>query len=329
MKKSSLYNAIIVILSLTLFFGFYFNGTSFQDQYDTDEFVEVYNRSDMPYGDPVGLGANHAVVSADTEINSDLFQDNTYAVLMVDNEDNSCIVAYNALRRIYPASMTKLLTASIVCDEIEQGNLNLEDEYTLPHDIDLGDSQASASGLKEGDTITVRDMLYGFLLESDNDFGVAFAELISGSVDAFADRMNQKAAEIGATNSHFVNPHGLHDDNHYITAYDMYLIINEAASHDIIREIDSYKSYTYSYTDAKGNRVEKTVSATNAYLSDEATLPSNISIEAWKTGTTKKAGRCISMVVEIDGKEYTLVVADSVSREDLYNNVSMMFNLTK
>ncbi len=225
--------------------------------------------------------------------------------------------------------MTKLLTASIVCDEIEQGNLNLEDEYTLPHDIDLGDSQASASGLKEGDTITIHDMLYGFLLESDNDFGVAFAELISGSVDAFADRMNQKAAEIGATNSHFVNPHGLHDDNHYITAYDMYLIINEAASHDIIREIDSYKSYTYSYTDAKGNRVEKTVSATNAYLSDEATLPSNISIEAWKTGTTKKAGRCISMVVEIDGKEYTLVVADSVSREDLYNNVSMMFNLTK
>ena len=101
------------------------------------------------------------------------------------------------------------------------------------------------SQLKAGCTITVRNLIYGLLMRSYNDYAMILAEYVSGDVSTFCERMNNKAFQIGATGSHFVNPHGLHEDDHYITAYDMYLILQEAEKYDIIREVDTYNSFTY------------------------------------------------------------------------------------
>lgn len=329
MNKRYLYYILILSISVVLFLFFFLDGINYKEKYDTNKEITVNYTSDIPYSEFSGFASTHAVIPAGTDINSELFADSTYAALLIDNEDGRCIVAHNAHSRIYPASMTKLMTAIIVCDEIEKGNLSLDEEITLNHKITFNESGVMTSSLEPGCKITVRNLMYGLLMKSYNDYAVILAERVSGSVESFSERMNQKAQEIGATNSHFVNPHGLHDDNHYITAYDMYLIVNEASGYDIIQEIDSYKSFTYNYLDAAGNSVQVDITPTNAYLSDKVSLPSNIMIETWKTGTTKMAGKCLTMIVSIDNKPYTLMIADNISSEDLYNNISMMFNLTK
>lgn len=328
MNKSILFYLISLCICAALFFGFYFDGKNFDDDYDVSVPAQVRYASDIPLSGPSGFGSSHAVVPAGTNLNDSLFADNTYAAILVDNESGECLVAHNPHSRIYPASMTKLVTAMVVCDEIAKGNLSLDDEITIDHKIIFNESGVMASKLDAGCKITVRNLMYGLLMKSYNDYAVILAEHISGSVENFAVLMNQKANAIGATNSHFVNPHGLHDDEHYVTAYDMYLIVNEAYKYDLIREIDSYRSFTYTYLDAAGNPVQVDITPTNAFLADRVTLPSNITIKTWKTGTTHMAGRCLAMVIEIDDRDYTVMVADSVSSEDLYNNVSMMFNLT-
>ena len=110
------------------------------------------------------------------------------------------------------------------------------------------ESGAVVCGLAEGDQLTLNQALHALLIKSANDAAVAIAEHIGGSVEGFADMMNEEAQAIGATNSHFVNPHGLNAENHYVTAYDMYLIFNEALKYDTVNEIISMTSYDTVYT---------------------------------------------------------------------------------
>ena len=221
------------------------------------------------------------------------------------------------------------MTALVVCDALYAGQFGLEDEITIDHDPNITEEGALKSEIKPGCTITVRNLLYGLLMKSYNDYAVILAELVAGNQASFCDLMNQKALEIGATGSHFANPHGLHDDNHYITAYDMYLILQEAEKYDIIREIDSYDSFSYTYTDAEGAICEDDITPTNMFLAGNIALPSNITINSWKTGTTELAGNILAMNVTIDDKEYSMFVADSVSPDDLYDKYGLLFNLTK
>ena len=261
-------------------------------------------------------------------INAEEFVNSTYAVIMVNNETKECLAAHNVHRRIYPASMTKLMTGLVVCDAIEQGKLSLDEVIELEHDISFDSSLSVVqSNLYKGCRISVRNLLTALMLSSYNDYAIILAERVGGSVEGFAELMNQKAREIGATNSHFTNPHGLDDLDHYTTAYDLYLIVNAAADCEILEEIDQYSSYTYSWTDANGESWDDTATATNYYLNDGASLPSNISILAWKTGTTTGAGNCLAMKVKINDATYTMMVADGESKTDLYAKYSILFNL--
>lgn len=115
-------------------------------------------------------------------------------------------------------------------------------------------SGSSICGLKPGDQLTLDQALYGLMLCSGNDAANVIAEYISGSTDKFAELMNKEAQALGATQSHFVNPHGLPDDNHYTTAYDLYLIFNAAIKDDRFVNYISTKKYTTSYTDASERR---------------------------------------------------------------------------
>jgi len=135
-------------------------------------------------------------------------------------ETNTVVYAKNLYERLYPASTTKILTAYIAlkyCDDLDA-------MVTVSENAVNQASDSSVCNLKAGDVIRLRDLLYGLMLRSGNDAAVAIAEYISGDVDSFAALMNQEAAAMGATRSHFVNPNGLPDENHYTCVYDMYLI---------------------------------------------------------------------------------------------------------
>ena len=169
------------------------------------------------------------------------------------------------------------------------------------------------------------------MITSYNDCGVILAELIAGSESAFCDMMNEKAKEIGATNTHFVNCHGLHDDDHYTTAYDLYLIIKEFSKHDLAYVIDSLDTYDFTYTDADGNEQVVTIEPTNEFLTGEVNLPDGYSIGSWKTGTTEEALNCLIMELKNDstGEEYIALVAGADGKEALYSAMTELINKAK
>jgi len=302
---------------------------TFDSHFSNKTIDNIKTTDNLPTLDALGYQSEYAVVPANTEINSDAFTNDTYAALLVDNTDKKAIIAHNAFRRIYPASTTKLMTALVVLKAVDDGKISLDDVVTLSSTTDISDPDAVKSNLTAGCSISVRNLLYGLLIKSYNDYAVILANYVGGNEQTFVDSMNAEAASLGATGCHFVNPNGLHDDNHYITAYDMYIIINAVSKYDIIHEIDSKSSFTYTYKDANGNEQTDDITPTNLFLDVNDSLPSNIEIEAWKTGTTSLAGNVLTMNVNIDGKNYTLFAADSISPKDLYSCYSRMFNMTE
>jgi D-alanyl-D-alanine carboxypeptidase (penicillin-binding protein 5/6) len=157
---------------------------------------------------------------------------------VVDSYSGDFLFAKNENGKQYPASSTKILTALIV---VESGDL----DHLVT--VDLADTKVEPSslGLKPGEQYTRRQLLFGLLLKSANDVAMALARDNAGSVPAFAEKMNLRAAQLGATSSHFVNPHGLHDPNHYTTAHDLVLIGRAAMQQPLFREIVSTVYYTW------------------------------------------------------------------------------------
>ena len=157
---------------------------------------------------------------------------------LVDSYSGEFLYTKNADAKQYPASSTKILTALIV---IEAGNLD-QLVTVAPEDTKV---EPSSLDLKPGQQFTRRQMLFGMLLKSANDVAMCLARDNAGSVAAFAEKMDLRAAELGATNSHFVNPHGLHDPNHYTTAHDLVLIARAAMQQPLFRQIVSTIYYTW------------------------------------------------------------------------------------
>jgi serine-type D-Ala-D-Ala carboxypeptidase (penicillin-binding protein 5/6) len=157
---------------------------------------------------------------------------------VVDSYSGEFLYMKNADAKQYPASSTKILTALIV---IEAGNLD-QLVTVAPEDTEV---EPSSLNLKPGQQFTRRQLLYGMLLKSANDVAMCLARDNAGSVPAFAEKMDLRAAELGATSSHFVNPHGLHDPNHYTTAHDLVLIARAAMQQPLFRQIVSTIYYTW------------------------------------------------------------------------------------
>jgi serine-type D-Ala-D-Ala carboxypeptidase (penicillin-binding protein 5/6) len=157
---------------------------------------------------------------------------------LVDSYSGEFLYTKNPDAKQYPASSTKILTALIV---IEAGNLD-QLVTVAPEDTKV---EPSSLNLKPGQQFTRRQLLFGMLLKSANDVAMCLARDNAGSVPAFAEKMDVRAAELGATNSHFVNPHGLHDPNHYTTAHDLVLIARAAMQQPLFRQIVSTIYYTW------------------------------------------------------------------------------------
>ena len=191
-------------------------------------------------------------------------------------------------KKVYPASTTKILT--LLC-AIKHGDLSKT--VTCSENIKNIDSDSSVAGLNVGDQLTIRQLSYGLMLPSGNDAAIAIAEGVSGSVEAFAELMNKEAQSLGATHSHFVNPHGLQDTNHYLTVYDMYLIFNEALRYQDFTDVIQSPSYLCKYLDKDGNKVEKTWRNTVRYVSGSEDDPKGIEVIGGKSGTTGSAKYCL------------------------------------
>lgn len=238
------------------------------------------------------------------------------AVFNVD--DASVIYSKNAFDRLYPASITKVMTALLA---IKYGTLT--DMVTVTQDAVITESGATLCGIKPGDQLTLNDLLYGLMLPSGNDAGCAIAVHMAGSLDAFNDMMNKEAKSLGATGTNFMNSHGLTDEQHYTTAYDLYLIFQEAMKYPKFREVVNALEYTAEYTNQAGEAVSSTWSCGNWFMIGKKDTPQGLTVIGGKTGTTSAAGYCLIMAEQdTEGKEYISVVLKAGSRNGLYDNMS-------
>jgi D-alanyl-D-alanine carboxypeptidase (penicillin-binding protein 5/6) len=180
-------------------------------------------------------------------------------------------------------------------------------------------ADSSICNLKEGDVISVKNLLYGLILASGNDAAIALAEYHSGSVDAFVEEMNRTAQELGATNSNFRNPNGLPDEEHYTTVYDMYLIFKEAVKQADFLDVIGSGEVTANYLDKNGNAVEKTWTNTNRYMTGKVDAPEGFTILGGKTGTTSAAGYCLVLYsMNANGEKIISIVFKADGRANLY-----------
>lgn len=245
-----------------------------------------------------------------------------HAVGLFDVTDGDVLYASNIHKKLYPASTTKILTAYIA---LKYGNLS--DTVTVSKNATEFPFGASLAHLKEGDQISLGELLYGLLLPSGNDAAVAVAEHISGSVEEFAKLMNSEAYSLGATNSNFVNPHGLHDDNHYTTAYDLYLIFNACRQQDEFLKIVSEKSHTGIIKGKDGTQRKVIWENTSLYMTGEAEKPKTVEYLGGKTGNTDEAKRClIAYTKDPQNHYYISIVMGANGKPLLYQNMNELLN---
>ncbi len=228
--------------------------------------------------------------------------ENIENVIALSSAKGMCVIEKDSKRVIYEkdmnnkipmASTTKIVTAITVLQHV-----NNLDEVISVDDSAIG-VEGTSIYLSSGELISLKDLLYGLMLRSGNDAAVALACHVGGDVEGFAKLMNDLALKVGANNSHFMNPHGLHHEEHYTTAYDLALITAYALNNPIFKEIVSTKTYVIPATNIRDTR----------YLTNKNKLLSSLDgCCGVKTGFTKKAGRCLVSAVERDNTTYVCTV---------------------
>ncbi|MCI8512049.1 MAG: D-alanyl-D-alanine carboxypeptidase [Lachnospiraceae bacterium] len=232
------------------------------------------------------------------------------AAVLYDATHNTFLFEKNADMKLYPASMTKLMTALLVLE-----NAKLDDMVTFSKTAVTNlESGAVTLKVSEGDKISVKDCLYGLLLKSANEVANGLAEHVGGSISGFADMMNAKASALGCTGTHFVNPSGLNDNNHYTTCRDMAKITKAAFDNKTLCEMASTLSYQFPATKNAGAQT-LTAGHKMLYTNDSRYYKG---IVAGKTGYTSLAGNTLATCVEKDGTRLIAVVmkAKSTHYED-------------
>lgn len=289
---------------------------------------------DLPYENTIGaqgftqetdaLFSENLCVPFKNEIKGDNPEITAKSSLIFNVTTQKVLYADNIYEKIYPASVTKIMTAYVA---LKYGNL--EDTVTISNNAShITEWGAKLCGFKEGDKIKLKELLRAFLVYSGNDAGIAIAEHISGSVEEFADLMNKEAYDLGATQSHFVNPHGLHDDDHYTTAYDIYLIFQELIKNPEFVEIIHSKSVNVSYTLADGTQTACTFDNTNRYLLGKEPSPEGVTVIGGKTGTTSKAGSCLVLFsTGKNGDSYISIVFKAENGDSLFHQMSELLSM--
>lgn len=237
---------------------------------------------------PVGSGSVKASADGVAEIAMEL-------------ETGTILYAKNADAKLPMASTTKIMTALIIAEDCD-----LSEVITVP-DIAVG-VEGSSIYLKKDERISVKDLLYGLMLRSGNDAACALAVHHSGSPEKFVDKMNERAKELGADNTHFKNPSGLPDDEHYTTAKDLCNIARHAMNNQILKEVVSTRQYSGDF---------------RHFLNKNKLLNSLDGANGVKTGYTKKAGRCLVSSAERENMDVVCVVLNCY---DMYERSARIIN---
>lgn len=230
------------------------------------------------------------------------------AAILIDSDSGKVLLEKNADKKMYPASTTKIMTLLLA---LEHGHL--DDEITIPEEAANVPKDSSLVPVTVGEKMKFRDLLYGFMMRSGNDAGNAIAVIVSGSVDKFVEDMNRRAQELGCSNTHFKNPHGYHDEEHYTTARDLAAIARSAMKNELFRDIVSTETYTMPATNKRDELVIKT---TNQFVMHDSKKSSYAYKYATgiKTGYTSKAGQCfVGAATKDDINLISVVLKSTVS----------------
>ena len=254
------------------------------------------------------------------------------AGLLVERSKGKVLFDKNAYEKMYPASTTKILTAIVVLE-----NTKLDDMATVSKNaLETIPNGYVTCNLQIGEELSVKDLMYALMVKSANDAAVVLAEHVGGSVEGFSDMMNKKAKEIGRKNTHFVNPNGIHNANHYTTAYDLYLMAEYALSFEYTNEFRDFVSKT-SYTlpatnmypaeDRSFTTTNELIKINNNNRKDNYYYKNALGI---KTGHTSQAGYCLVSSSSRDNLEFISVILDGGFDEnglsERYTETIKLFN---
>lgn len=242
------------------------------------------------------------------------FAPSAKSAILVDNLSGKVLYEKNADEKLAPASMTKLASMLIVMEAIDNGNLKLEDKVTISEEAaNMGGSQVF---LQAGEVYTVHDLLKSVAIASGNDAVVALAEKVGGSVSGFVDMINKRLKELGATNTNFVNPHGLDAEGHYSTARDMFIIARELLRHEKILEYTSiYEEY-----------LEKNDGSRIWLVNTNRLVRFYDGVDGLKTGFTKTAGYCLTATAKKNNFRLISVVMGEDTTENRSSDTVKMLN---
>lgn len=287
--------------------------------YSTDSEVSAYNVVTKQYSEKLEtFAADLCVVSGDilNEENVDMSQ--ATAAVLFDLNQKDVIYSKNAHERLHPASLTKVMTAIVAIK-----NAPMDKVLTATSAVNITESGAQLCGLKSGDTMTLDQALHILLMYSANDVAMLIAENVGGTTERFMEMMNEEAKRLGATNTNFCNPHGLTQDGHYTTAYDLYLIFNEAVQYETFNEIIHMTNYQTTYYDKNGKPKELSFETSNLFLRGHYEEPANVTVIGGKTGTTNAAGHCLILLSkDTSGSPYISVILRSEARDVLYKEMT-------
>ncbi len=260
---------------------------------------------------------------------------NSEAAILVEVSTGRILYEKNSTKQLYPASTTKILTAILVLE-----NCNLDEKVTVRETaLNNIPSGYVTCNLQIGEQLTINDLLYALMIPSANDAAYVLAEHVGGSVEGFSAMMNDKARALGCKTTHFVNPNGIHDDSHYSTAYDLYLIADYAMKNETFRKIVATTEYTLPATE-KYPSEDRVLKTTNELLNENSRNYYYKNAIGIKTGYTSKAGNCLVAGAHRDGLEFIAVVLNGgttkenlnsryVDSKKLFNYAYDNFTLTK
>lgn len=293
-------------------------GLSYDMAYQVDHDISSFNvvsRQETRTAAPFASGLCVAAGNVNRDDSVDMTQAEAAALFGLNERE--VLYAKNIHERLHPASLTKVMTALVA---LENGQLNQILRAT--GSVNITESGAVLCGLKSGDTMTLDQALRILLVYSANDAAMLIAENIGGSVEHFVEMMNEKAHELGATNTNFTNPHGLTDVEHLTTVYDLYLIFNEAIKYETFNEIIHMASYQTVYYDRDGKEKSFEKPTTNLFLQGRKEAPANVTVIGGKTGTTNAAGHCLMLLArDENGAPYISIILCSESTDGLYSEM--------
>ena len=314
-------NRVFKIVSILLILSFFVSGcgqVSYAMPYSSKYEVGCFRMDQIDRNIKLETFAKNLCIVNDNkllDLEDVITEADSAALFSID--DSQVLYAKNVHTQLDPASLLKVLTAYVA---LKYGNL--DDTVVVGDEINNLEQGAQRCGIEEGDVLTMSQLLYVLLIWSANDAAMVIAKHVGGTVENFVVMMNEEALKIGAVKSNFVNPHGLTEENQYVTLYDMYLIFNEALNNQTFKDIIQLGSYKSVYQDKFGKDKYFDFFSTNLYLSGEFETPDFIRIAGGKTGTTLAAGNCL-IVYGIDNKNksYLAIMMHANDKIEMYNQM--------